>query len=171
MVMASLGYLGIGFEQGERQLSACCIASIWVLRRGRYPQCEIIRRLTTHRYATLLSVSRDTNTCTPLACLLVILDTHMAVVTSIRSVSYDQQPYTTCLAQSSLLGLAVARPPVRPSATKHHQSPSRYCAHDVKDLHGRLQKLVRRPTSCAALPCRKSLHTPPLSRSAQRSET
>jgi hypothetical protein len=89
----------------------------------------------------------------------------------IRSASYDRQPCTTCLAQSSLLSLVVARLPVRPSATKQHRSPSRYRAHDVKDLHGRLQKLVRRPTFCAALPCRKSLHTPPLSGSAQRSET
>jgi hypothetical protein len=65
-------------------------------------------------------------------------------------------------------GCATAR---STSATKQHHPPSRYGAHDVKDLHGGLQKLVRRPTSCAALPCRKSLHTPPLSRSTQRCET
>jgi hypothetical protein len=154
MVMASLGYSGTGFEQGEGQLSACCIASIWVFRRGRYPQCEIIRKLTTHRYATSLSVSRDTNTCTPLACLLVILDTHMAVVTSIRSASYDQQPCTTCLAQSSLLGLVVARPPVqllppsnitRQAAMAHMMS--RICIVVSRSLSGARPLVLRCPAA------------------------
>jgi hypothetical protein len=142
-----LGLLGKWVLAGRASIgirpSACCIASDWVPRRERYPQYEFIRRLTTHRYAMWLSVSREISTRTPLACPMVILDTHMAAVTSIRAASYDGPAlhHLPCLVQpSGPCGCATAH---STSATKQRYPPSRYGEHDVKDLHRRSNWLQR----------------------------
>jgi hypothetical protein len=150
--------------------SACCIASDWVPRREPHPQYDFIRRLTTHRYAMWLSASREISTRTPLACPMVILDTHMAAVTSIRSTSYGGPAlhYLPCSVQPpGPCGCATAH---STSATKQHHPPSRYRAHEGKDLHGRSNWLQRLSgTQHPALRQSLQLELHHSSRSAQRS--
>jgi hypothetical protein len=146
--MASWGCLGHGFGQGERHLVSdfrhVVSHRTGFLDANDTHNTSLFERLTTHRYSMWLSVSRVISTRTPLACPMVILDTHMAVVTSIRSASYDRPAlhHLPCSVQpSGPCGSATAHS--ISATTKQHEPPSRYRAHDVKDLHGRSNRLQR----------------------------